>query len=205
MCECRKGGIMNNINKEKVLSLANNGMVTTSDVTSLGLHRGILKELCDCGELVKVSRGIYSLPDSWEDEYALLQNKYGKGIYSKGTALYLYGYSDRVPLSLEMTFPVNYNCQSLKHENIDVNRVINKNYDLGLSEAVTPFGNKVKAYDLERCLCDIVKGNHNDIQLVQYAMKKYVLSKDKDINKLMEYAKKLRVVPKIRRYMEVLL
>lgn len=48
-------------------------------------------------------------------------------------------------------------------------------------------------------------GNEQDLQLVQYAMRKYVSSKDKDVNKLMKYASQLRVEGKIRRYLEVLL
>ncbi len=44
-----------------------------------------------------------------------------------------------------------------------------------------------------------------DIQTIQYAMKKYAALKQKDINKLMHYSKQLRVEPKERKYMEVLL
>ena len=36
-------------------------------------------------------------------------------------------------------------------------------------------------------------------------MKRYALSKDKNIHKLMQYAEKLRVKPKVMHYMEVLL
>ncbi len=36
-------------------------------------------------------------------------------------------------------------------------------------------------------------------------MKKYATSKEKDIHKLMQYAGRLRVAPKVLRYMEILL
>jgi len=36
-------------------------------------------------------------------------------------------------------------------------------------------------------------------------MKRYAASKDKDIHKLMQYAERLRVKPKVLRYMEILL
>lgn len=60
-------------------------------------------------------------------------------------------------------------------------------------------------YDLERTLCDIVRGSGSDIQVVNEAMKRYAASKEKNIHKLMKYAEQLRVGPKILRYMEVLL
>ena len=44
----------------------------------------------------------------------LLQRKYGRGIYSHDTALYLLGYSDRIPAKYTMTFPKGYNAPSLK-------------------------------------------------------------------------------------------
>lgn len=69
----------------------------------------------------------------------------------------------------------------------------------------SPCGNPVRIYDLERTLCDIVRGGGSDIQIVNDAMKRYAASRGKNIHKLMEYAKQLRVEPKIQRYMEVLL
>ena len=141
----------------------------------------------------------------WEDEFYLLQQKYKRGIFSHATALYLLGYSERVPLTFHMTFPTKYNSASLKQENVTITRVNDSNYALGLSGAVTPGGNQVQIYDLERSLCDILRGSGDDIQTIQYAMKKYAASKQRDINKLMRYARQLRVEAKIRRYMEVLL
>ena len=52
---------------------------------------------------------------------------------------------------------------------------------------------------------DILRGSGSDIQIVGAAMKRYAASKDKDIHKLMQYAERLRVKPKVLRYMEILL
>lgn len=188
-----------------IIKNAKNGVVTSRKVTEQGVHRGILQEMVRNGELIQYSRGIYMLPDEWEDEFFLLQQKYKKGVFSHSTALYLHGYSDRVPLRFHMTFPTKYNSPSLKKANVDVSRVKNDNYELGITELITPAGNQVVAYDLERSLCDVLRGSGDDIQVVQYAMKKYASSRQRDINKLMRYAKQLHVEPKIRRYMEVLL
>ncbi len=192
-------------NKEWILNNTNNGIITSKAVTEHGIHRSVLGEMVKCGELVRCSRGIYMLADEWEDEFYLLQQKYKRGIFSHGTALYLLGYSERVPLMFHMTFPTKYNSASLKSENVLVTRVNDNNYELGISTAETPAGNKVQIYDLERSLCDIMRGSMEDIQTIQYAMKKYATSKQRNINKLMHYSKQLRVEPKVRKYMEVLL
>lgn len=54
----------------------------------------------------------------------------------------------------------------------------------------------IRVYDLERTLCDILRGSGSDIQIVGAAMKRYAASKDKDIHKLMQYAERLRVKPR---------
>ena len=104
-----------------------------------------------------------------------------------------------------MTFPKGYNSRSLKEENIIVKRAVPENYSLGVTELLSPCGNPLRVYDLERTLCDILRGSGSDIQIVSAAMKKYAVSKGKDIHKLMKYAEQLRVKPKVLRYMEILL
>ena len=192
-------------NIEWIMNNTDNGIITSKAVTQQGIHRSVLSEMVKNGELIRCSRGIYMLADEWEDEFYLLQQKYKRGIFSHATALYLLGYSERVPLKFNMTFPTKYNSASLKDENVIVTRVNDNNYELGITTAETPSGNIVQIYDLERSLCDILRGSTEDIQTIQYAMKKYAASKQRDINKLMRYAKQLRVEAKIRKYMEVLL
>ena len=194
--------------KEKIkelLEASPDGTITAEQVTSAGLHRSILQELVGNGELYRFGRGLYVCSNAWEDDFYLLQRKYRRGIYSYDTALYLLGYSDRTPAQYTMTFPKGYNSPSLKQESINIKRVVPKNYSFGITELQSPCGNPIRVYDLERTLCDILRGSGSDIQIVGPAMKKYAASKEKNIHKLMQYADQLRVKPKVLRYMEVLL
>ncbi|MBC3887799.1 abortive phage infection protein [Acetobacterium paludosum] len=184
----------------------NNGFITASQVTVANIPRRCLTELVNENDLYKIGRGIYARPDVWEDEMYILQYRYNKGIFSHETALYLHGMSDRTPIKFQMTFPQGYHSASIKNENIIIKRVIPDIYNLGITELKSPWGNILRVYDIERTLCDIVKGNNtSDIQIVNQAMKAYAGSKNKNINKLMDDAEKLRVKPKILNYMEVLL
>lgn len=180
-------------------------IVTTQEINSYGLHRSILKKLVSAGEISKYSKGIYIKNNSWEDEFQLLQLKYPKGIYSHNTALYLLGYSDRTPALFTMTFPHGYNACSLANEPIEKKQSIKELYNLGIVEIKDFSGNLVKVYELEKTLCDMMRGNHKDIEVIAAAFKKYSSSKTKNIPKLMEYAKLLKVTSKIQPYLEVLL
>ena len=189
----------------RMLKRSTNGTLMTAEVSAAGLPRAQLKQLVDLGEIYSYSRGIYVQANAWEDEMFLLQQKYSRGIFSGETALYLFGYSDQTPSVYAMTFPQGYNTPSLKEEKIFIKRVVLKNYSLGITEVNSASGNKIKVYDIERTLCDIMRGNDGNIQLIGKAMKKYVQSKEKNFQKLIGYAEKLRVKPKILNYLEVLL
>jgi predicted transcriptional regulator of viral defense system len=207
MCDCRKEvTAMPEQSQIQYLLTGAGDIVTSKQVTEAGFHRSVLSELVKENELVQVSRGVYMKPTAWEDEMYLLQYRYGKGVFSHETALYLHGMSDRTPARFTMTFPWGYNTASLKAENVTVKRAVKDLYVIGIAETSSPAGNTIKAYDTERTLCDIVRGNNAcDISIVNQAMKHYAASKGKDIQKLMEYAETLRVKPKILNYMEVLL
>jgi predicted transcriptional regulator of viral defense system len=189
-----------------VLTLAqtHNGTVTTSMVTDAGIPRYCLKLLIDRNLLIKAGRGIYVLPEVWEDELYILQYTYRKGVFSHETALWLLGFTDRTPQKYTMTFPVGYHTASLS-EKVHFRQTINNLYELGISSIRSPGGHMVVAYSIERTLCDIVRGeNAQDIQLVQQAVKKYISSKGRNIPLLLEYAGRTRVLTKIRAYVEAL-
>lgn len=190
---------------KELLEVSMGGTITAGQVTDAGLHRGVLRELVESGELYRYGRGLYVHSNAWEDDLYLLQRKYRRGIYSHDTALYLLGYSDRTPIQYTMTFPKGYNTPSLKQESILIKRVVPENYSLGVTQINSPCGNLLQIYDLERTLCDILRGSGSDIQIITGAMKRYAASKDKDIHKLLQYADQLRVKSKVQRYMEVLL
>jgi predicted transcriptional regulator of viral defense system len=184
----------------------NKGFITSAQVTEAGLQRRALSELAAAGHLYRVERGIYALPETWEDDMYFLQYRYTKGIFSNGTALYLHGLSDRTPQVYTLTFPHGYNARRLKNLNVKVKYVTIDSYDIGITETPSQSGNLLRVYNIERTLCDIVKGGGAfDIHLVNQAMKAYTESKNKDMAKLIKYSEQLRVKPKILRYMEILL
>lgn len=183
-----------------------NGYVTSSQVTSLGIPRRLLTDAVESGELVQVARGLYALPDTWEDELFITQHRFARGVFSDETALYLHGLTDRAPFSLTMTFPRSYNTTAARKAGVICRTCADDLLDLGMREMVTQYGNPVRAYDAERALCDIVRGQAVvDSQVVVPSMRAYAASRDRDVVKLMKYARKLGVEAKVRGNMEVLL
>ena len=193
---------------EEIIRMAkeNNGTVTTAMVVEAGFSRGNIKYLADKGMIEKSARGVYTLPEVWEDEIFNLQNRFKRGIYSHETALFLWDLTDRTPNRYHMTFPANYNLTNPKEENVQCVQCMEALYELGIANAMTPGGNEVRAYSMERTLCDILRPHSRvDIQIVTEAFKRYANRSDKNIPVLSEYAKMLKVETKLRTYLEVLL
>ena len=114
-------------------------------------------------------------------------------------ALYFYGLTEEFSHDYTVTVPRGYHVAEL-NKKCNVFYVPNEYYELGLIEAKTPSGNIVKAYDIERCVCDIIKDKRRmDLEQVKKVIKKYLERPDRDIAKLQEYAKKMNINNKVMR------
>lgn len=193
---------------DKIIQLAkeNNGVVTAAILSDKGILRGNLKKLVDEGKLEKTARGVYILPEIWEDEFVNLQARFKKGVFSNETALFLWDLTDQTPNRYDMTFPHNYNLTNVKSEGVNCSRVKQEWYAEGKTQLESPGGNRITVYNMERTLCDILRKRGGiNTGIITEAFKRYTARNDKNIPLLSEYAKMFRVEEKVRSYLEVLL
>ena len=65
-------------------------------------------------------------------------------------------------------------------------------------------GNKVRVYDIERCICDIIRSkNRMDLEHVKYSIREYIKRKDKNLMKLSKYADKMGIKKEVMDFVEV--
>ncbi len=193
---------------DKILKIVekNNGYVTTKEVVKNGINKTFLTNMVKNGTLVRISRGYYGLPNYIEDEYYKIASKSRNARFSMATALYLHNLSDRTPLVYNITLPFGYSGVLQKEKNVILNFVKRELLDLGVIEITSPFGIKIKVYDIERTICDIIKNkNKMDAEIFSKALKDYAKSKNKNLSKLTKYANAMNIEKKVSEYMEVLL
>lgn len=182
-----------NIEMIKGIMNANGGYVTSKQITELGIHRMYLNIMVEKNIIEKVDKGIYIDKKIMEDTYYTFQLRYPKIIYSRFTALYFYDLTEMYPSNFDITVDYNYHVDEInkKHSVIKCNKDI---FELGLTEVKTPSGYKVRAYDRERCICDIIKYRKRlDMEQVKKTVKMYIKDKNKNLNKLSEYSKKMGI------------
>lgn len=191
-----------NIEIIEELMKVNNGYVTSKLISELGIHRMYLNIMKEKGIIEKVGNGIYIDSNKIEDNYFVFSLELPNIIYSHMTALYFHGLSIKVPDDkFDITVPNNYFNYKLKNHNVFY--VDKEVYSLGLTEVETPFGNKVRVYDIERCICDVIRSkNRMDSEHVKYSIREYIKSKDKDLVKLSKYADKIGVKEEVMNLLE---
>lgn len=181
------------INVIKQIMEENNGVISSRMIQPLEISRQYLSILKNNNEIERVSRGIYQLPDVFEDSFYSFQTKYKKATFSHMNSLYFYGMTEEFPYNYTVTVPQSYHVDTV-NEKCNVFYVSDDIFDLGVCEVETPNGNKVRAYDLERSICDIIRSkNRMDLEQVKKTIKQYMKSTDKDMSKLSEYSRKMGI------------
>lgn len=193
-------------NKIASIAIENNGFVKTSQIETAGISRSVIKKYVDNGSLERIRKGIFVPANVDIDEFALLQVQCSSLVFSYGTALYVWGLTDIIPHTFDISVPQGENISRLLRDNqkIKAHYVMKGFYDLGITETQSPQGAVVRLYDKERCLCDLIKDrNQIEKQLYVQAIKDYFKSRP-DVRKLLKYGKAFGIEEKIRTYMEVL-
>lgn len=183
----------------------NKGYLFTAEVEAENISRTYLLKFIRDNKMERVAQGIYISEDTWEDELYILQRQYSNIIFSGETALYLHGLIDREYNEITISVKQGFSGSRLKARGIVINREKESVFGMGLMQLITNYGNKVLVYDVERCICDLVKNRKKvEVQNYQTAIKTYMRNPQKDLSKLLKYAEALKIRDEIMKYVEVL-
>lgn len=190
--------------EEKLKSILNdnNGYVTTKKLEENGIKKQYIPNLIEKKLLKKIAHGIYINPEIIEDEYYILQLRYKDIVFSYNTAFHLLGLSERAPYNLAVTTIQGKKIMS----DAKVHYVVRSKFNMGIIEVESPYGNPIKIYNAERCICDMLKNpDQYEIELYNKIINNYFKSKEKNLILLDEYAKYFNVYEKLSNIMEVLM
>ena len=187
------GNAMDNEIKIKNFLNSNHGYILTSDFLYLNISKPLIKKYVDSGLIKKVSHGIYMDSELLKDDEYIFQLRYPMAIFSYKTALNILGYIFKEPQMKEITI----NSKKRVLGNYKVHYVSDKYYDIGIIEIEDMFRNPIKVYNIERCICDMLRSNDFDLELQNNILHEYFKSKEKNIDKLLEYSKIFNIYDKV--------
>ena len=181
------------------------GILLTKNAIEAGISKHALYNFIRDNGFEKAAHGVYASPETWKDENYILSLRCPQGVLSHDEALY-HGLTDREPLQKTITIYTGYGTSRMVADGIKVFTVKKELLDIGKEIVKTSYGHDIPLYNRERTICDLIRSrNRFEIQDFQTALKTYIMGKNKNLNRLMEYAKLFHVDKKIREYMEVLL
>mgnify|MGYP000712494733 CR=1 FL=1 len=73
------------------------GIASAAQIAKAGFLPGSISYALESGAIDKLTRGVYCLPEVFDDEFAAISYRWSKCVLSHGSALYLAGLSDRFP------------------------------------------------------------------------------------------------------------
>ena len=188
-------------NRLKDLFNVNKNVVSCKMLLEAGYTKYHIRKLVAEGVLNHLQHGFYGLMDELEDDFYIYQNNNSHIIYSNETALYLHNLTDRFPVSLSVTTKSGYHVRNTK---LKVYYVKDELLNYCVTKVVTPSGNEVLVYDIEKTICDIVKNkNRIDIQVYVQGLQNYFLHGKPNLRKLSIIAKKMNIQQKMMDIIEL--
>ena len=183
----------------------NHGFITRKEIDEKHIPSWFLSDFVKKNRLIRIAPGFYASAEYTVDDYFILQMRYQKYIFSGMSALYLHHLTDKIPEDICITCPQGYHPSRKPLPHLKIVSISNHLlYNLGISETKTMFGNKVRVYDRERTICDLIKYRDKyDGETFVKAMKIYV-SSNSNQRKLFRYAKEMRIEKAVFEIMELI-
>ena len=178
-----------------------NGMMRTHELYDAHVFYNDIKLLIDHEIIEKIRYGYYQWIDSENLSEALTVTRlFPDAIMCMDTALFYYRYSDRTPLAWHLAVSKDSNKSRFKIDYPFIKPYYIEPSILGLGAVDGEMdGNPVRIYDKERTMCDCLRYmGKMDKEIFNKAIRCYVEDNEKNIPRLSEYAKKLRIAQKVK-------
>jgi predicted transcriptional regulator of viral defense system len=180
----------------KQLFDAHDGLLRTKELYAEKIFYKDLKRLMENALIEKIRYGYYQWLDTDNlSEARLIKTLFPDGVLTMDTALFYHGYSDRTPSVWHIAVSKDSGKSRFKIDYPFVHPYFVEPalLDIGLVSGDID-GNTIRIYDKERTICDCLRyRNKMDREIFNKAIRSYVNDTSKNIPRLMEYARALRV------------
>lgn len=195
--------------KDKVIELLSGGQVMrSSELTQFGIDRKIIQRMENDGEIIRLSRGLYSLPNAAPStHYSLLeaQKHIPNGVICLLSALVYHDIGTQNPHLVWMAIPHRSRTPKIENLPVKIVRMTDEPYERGKTE-VKIEGGILKIYDIPKTVADCFKfRNKIGIDVAIEALKDVIGHKRATVDELLKAADVCRVRKIITPYLETLL
>lgn len=155
------------------------------------------------GELIQVRRGVYATPEQLEANMIDINSIVPGGILCLWSAWSIHGLTTSMPQAFHIAVKRNKRISVPAFPQVEVHYYTDKVLKVGVSQ-MTMDGYIFNVYDVERSVCDVVKfRNKVGLDVCSEVISNYLDRPERNISRLMDYARILRVSSILEKYLEV--
>jgi len=157
------------------------------------------------GELIKVRQGVYAYPETLVSNMIDVEKIVPHGVVCLYSAWFHYGVTDTVPPAVCIAIEAKRKVVAPLFVPVRFYYWKKENLEFGIVEAEIS-GCRVRITDLERSVCDAIKyRNKIGMDICSEILRNYLLRKDRNLPRLIDYAKRLRVYKTLSLYLDMTL
>ena len=188
----------------KKLFSEHNGYLTTKQMPDNAIYMAI-QRLVNKGVVERVRRGVYYYPEV-EGELMIDVSKVTPGgVLCLYSAWFYYQLSVQIPQSYCIAIERSRKIKLPDYPPITLYYWKQAHHELGVTKQMID-GYEVDIYNLEKCVCDAVKYRMKvGLDVCSEVIREYLKRKDRNLVRLMEYARKMRIASVIGKYLEIIL
>ena len=191
---------------EQILELAHRQrLLSAADVRAHGCSPQLLIKLHQSGKLQRVTRGIYSLPDSEPTEHQALVEvcrRVPKAVICLLSALHFHELGTQLPHEVWIALPEATPTPALDYPPLRIARLRGAAYAQGI-ETVIEHGSPIRVYSVAKTITDCFKFRHKTgLDVALEALKQTWHQRKLNIDQVMHFAKINRVAKVMQPYLE---
>lgn len=192
--------------QQQVLDLATQkGLLRASDLDQINVPRAVLARMSLIGQLEKVSRGLYRLPESQTAQHESLRTvatRVPQAVICLLSALQFHELTTQLPRQVWIAMPRGSHVPKLDYPPIKLIQYSGQAYSEGIDTVIVD-QIEVKVYGVDKTIADCFKHrNKIGIDVAIEALKEARRKKLIDMNALWRFATICRVANLMRPYME---
>ena len=178
----------------------NGGLLRTAQLYELHMDYRKIQSMVEEGVLERVKNGCYGMGFSSLSEEDMVAELFADSVLCMESALFYQGYTAVRPSCWHIAVDKNTSKSRFKMEYPLVQPYYAEPEVLQLGVEKVPVGSReMWIYNKERMICDCLKFEEKlERNVMQQALLMYLREPDKDIQRLMEYARERKVVQKVQ-------
>ncbi|MCI9081138.1 MAG: type IV toxin-antitoxin system AbiEi family antitoxin domain-containing protein [Lachnospiraceae bacterium] len=178
----------------------NGGLMRTSQLYELPMDYRKIQQFVEEGILERIKSGYYGMGFSQKSEQTMVSELFSDGVLCLETALFYRGYCKNRPVFWQIAVDKNTSKSRFKMNYPPVKPYYLEPDILMLgAEKISMGDGNMYVYNIERLVCDCLKFEEKlERGVLKQLLRQYIEEPQKDIQKLMEYARIRRVTQKVQ-------